>query len=868
MNKKKQKVVSAQELLQRGIAFMQSGKIAQAESAMKAALNLQPQSHHALHILAVLSYQQGKYNAGLNLVKKAIAVNNKIPEFHNSAGIINTELKKEENAKSDFEKAIELKPDYAEAYYNFANLLKDHGNKEDALAMYNQAIRYNLDYFQAHNNLGNLYREMGRLDNAVACFNKALEINPRFATSYSNLADTLLKKGKLKEALSNIDKALEMAPNFAEAHNKRGAILKAAGSLSQAKTSFLAALKINPDYSHAYNNLGTVNMESGHLVDAIENYKTAIRLTPEDAGAYNNLGSALLAQGKIEDAIIAFNNSIKIKPENASTYNNLGRAYKDLGNTEDAIKCFEKAIYNDSGSLLAYNLLGNLYQDKGKESKSIPLYEKALSIKPENAVLNNNFGNALRKLGLSQQAINKYKKAIELQPNFIEAYNNLGSAFTDIGETFDAIEMFKKAYALKTDYVPSIVNLLLTINYSSKIENEYIYEKTTELAALIDIKGAGEITNVSIDKQRKLKIGYVSGDFSNHPIGYFIEAVLTQHNKSTFDVTCYSNSIKFDDLTKQIKKAVNYWRNIHALTDDDVAEMIMEDKIDILVDLSGYTNKNRLPIFARRNAPVQVTWLGYFATTGLKNMDYILADKYVLPEGEERYFTETVRRLPDSYLCFVPPSCKISVEDPPSLKSGQITFGCFNNFSKLNPEVFKLWSEIMHDVPGSRLFLKYRQYSDDVIKQKVYQEFFRHGIKNDRIIMEGSSPREELLKQYNQVDIALDPFLFGGGTTTAESVWMGVPVVTLRGNRWVGRVSESILSTMGHQELIANSSEDYKKIAVSLSSDSEKILEYKNNLRKTLLSSPLCNGKRFARNLEGEYRKMWQEWCDNNEINS
>ena len=363
------------------------------------------------------------------------------------------------------------------------------------------------------------------------------------------------------------------------------------------------------------------------------------------------------------------------------------------------------------------------------------------------------------------------------------------------------------------------------------------------------------------DPHRRLRIGYVSADFKRHPVGYFLSAVLSAHDHAVTEIYCYSNQVTDDDMSVRLRACADQWRSISRMADTDVAALICRDAIDILVDLSGHTGGNRLTMFALRPAPVQVSWLGYFGTTGLSSIDYILADRFIVPEGEQKYFTEAVWRLPGCYLCYTPYDLDVRVGLPPALNDGNVTFGCFNNRAKITDDTVRVWATILRSLDGSRLFLKTKSLADPVVVKTLVAQFAAHGIAPDRLILEGHSPLVEAMNAYNRVDIALDPFPFGGCTTTADAVWMGVPVVTLRGNRWVGRMSESILSAVGLPELVAANEVEYVEIAVQLAADLPGLAKRRSALRSLVESSPFCNGVEFTRQLEAAFRGMWNAWC-------
>jgi predicted O-linked N-acetylglucosamine transferase (SPINDLY family) len=363
-----------------------------------------------------------------------------------------------------------------------------------------------------------------------------------------------------------------------------------------------------------------------------------------------------------------------------------------------------------------------------------------------------------------------------------------------------------------------------------------------------------------------LRLGYVGADLRRNPVGYFLEAVLANHDPSQVEVFLFANQAVNDDLTDRLVQHAQHWRKVIGFGDDALAKIIRDDQIDILIDLSGHTGKHRLLTFARKPAPIQATWMGYFATTGMAAIDYILADRFVIPPQEESQYVERVLRLPESYLCFTPPDVSfdkrpLEVGPLPAKSRGYVTFGCFNNLTKITLDVLKVWAQILKAVPDSRLFLKYKPLADAGTRDYFRNRLSDLGIDPHRIRLEASSPRGELLAAYNQVDIGLDPFPFNGGTTTAEALWMGVPVVTLRGDRFVSHVGETFLTTAGQADLVTNTADEYIARTVALASDLPALAVRRARLRAELLGSPLCDGATFTRGLEAALRDAWRRWC-------
>jgi predicted O-linked N-acetylglucosamine transferase (SPINDLY family) len=362
------------------------------------------------------------------------------------------------------------------------------------------------------------------------------------------------------------------------------------------------------------------------------------------------------------------------------------------------------------------------------------------------------------------------------------------------------------------------------------------------------------------DPVRRLRVGYVSADFVRHPVGYFIEAVLKAHDRAQVEIFCYSNAWRTDPLTQRLYAVADHWRTIAWKSDLDVANMIRSDEIDILVDLSGHTAGHRLQLFGHKPAPVQATWLGYFGTTGLAAIDYILVDEVISSRSDEDQFVETPVRLPHGYLCYAPREA-VPVRAAPAERLGFATFGCFNKLIKVTPAVITVWAEILRRIPTARLVLKDAALEDPDVRTRCLAKFVSEGVATHRLDLLGRSEHIAYLDAYNHIDIALDPFPFNGGTTTAEALWMGVPVVTLRGDHFVSRLGASLLTGLGARELIADSRQQYVEIATTLANDVPRLVALRAGLRDRLLTSSLCDGPGFTRGLEAAYRRLWQPWC-------
>jgi predicted O-linked N-acetylglucosamine transferase (SPINDLY family) len=569
-----------------------------------------------------------------------------------------------------------------------------------------------------------------------------------------------------------------------------------------------------------------------------------------------------LEAGRMEDAERSCRRALAVDPRDGDSLHLLGIICLRTGRLDLAARMIGEAIAADGANAEYHSSLGVVLKAAGRMDDAIASYRRAVERAPHYADAHANLGMALRDRGQVDEAVTCLETAIRLRPDFALAHANLGLALKKLDRIEEAVACHRKAVALKPDYAAVYSNLLLDLNYLPGTIGPEMLAQAQRFGRLFPApRTARSFANIP-DPDRRLRIGYVSPDLRQHPVGYFMERVLAGHDRAQADVTCYYTSDSADVMTERLKPAADRWREIQALSDTEALKVIESDGIDVLVDLSGHTGGHRLSLFARRAAPLQVSWLGYFATTGLAAMDHVLADRFVVPAGEESVFTESVWRLPDSYLCFAPPAFEVPIVPRTLGAETPVTFGCFNYWGKISSSTSELWAEILTKIPGSRLFLKTHALADPAVRQQAEQRFAAHGIEPGRLLLEGASPRAELLASYNRVDIALDPFPYGGGTTTSEALWMGVPVVTLRGDRWVGRVSESILAAVGLPDLIAADRDAYVECAVSLATDPARISALRDGLRNQVETSALCDGPRFVRDLEAAYRAMWKAWCD------
>ena len=677
--------------------------------------------------------------------------------------------------------------------------------------------------------LGMSNNRLELIDEAVRCFQRATAIQPEQPEIQYNLAKTYERQG-------DIDAALQ---------------------------GFREVLRLKPDFVVAYTKLGTLHESQGELEKALEYYLEATRLEPHRADAHYSLGRVLKEMRRYEEAATSYQAAIKLKPDFVQAIYNLGTVYHLLGDAKSAMEMYKKAILLQQDHLAAYIGLGNALKELGFIDHAIECYRHITMLKPDLPGAYHNLAVMLKSQGKLESAEDLIKKELELQPDSVEAQIVLAQIRVAQGRVRERIEPLENLLALRPDDIVVASALLFSMHYLPEYSSEDISVTTAKCVASFNRREQLISPPANLpDSRRRLRIGYVSGDFYNHPVGYFIDNVLAYHDKSHYETFCYYNHNKYDELTARLQKSADHWRRVAGRSDSEVAQQIREDGIDLLIDLSGHTGRNRLGVFALKPSPVQITWLGYFATTGLNAMDYIIADRYVIPPEEERHYTEKVVRLPNTYLCFSPPENEIEFGNLPALATGKVTFASFNNNAKLTEEVVACWSRILHAIPRARLYLKYPPFGDANIQKRYQNMFADRSVDSERIIFSGISPRNEFLATYREVDIALDTYPYTGGTTTLEALWMGIPVISLRGDRFLSRIGESILSNIGLTECVADSEDAYIAKAIALASDLTRLAELRGSLRSRLLSSPLCDGPGFSRDLEAAYRSMWEAWCE------
>jgi protein O-GlcNAc transferase len=846
-----------------GRIYRALGRILEAVASYRRAVVLVPDLGDAYSNLGIALKDLGELDEAVACCRRAVELNRGFIDLYNLGAALQS-LGELEEAVTCYRQALELKPDFPLACINLGVALMDQGKLEQAVACYHRALELKPDLAEAYHNLGNVLNHQRKFNEAAASYRRALELNPNYAEAYNNLGNALNDQGESEEAVACYRRVLELKPDYAEAYNNLGDALKDQGKLEEAVACHRRALELKPNFVEAYNNLGNALNDQGESEEAVACYRRVLELKPDHAEAYNNLGDALKDQGKLEEAVACHRRALELKPDYPEAYNNLGLALMDQGKLDEAVACYRRALELKPDYEVSHSNLGLALMDQGKLEEAVACYSRVLELKPNYAEAHNNLGIVLKEQGKLEEAIACYRRVLELKPDYAETYNNLGVALKDQGKLEEAVACYRRALELKPDNAGTHSNLLMTLQYCAGVT----LAELAEAHAKYDrkhaepLRGAIAQHEITCGRGDRLRLGFVSSDLGCHPVGYFLVRVLENLSREQFETICYSDRIIKDDSTYRLQAAATQWRDVIGTSDERLTGQIREDRIDILFDLSGHTARNRLLVFARRPAPIQITWIGYEGTTGLATMDYLLADRYMVPEESEPFYRERVLRMSDGYLCYDPPAAAPPVGPLPALKNGYLTFGSFNNPAKITPEVVVVWAEILRRAPTARLVLKYRGLGDPSVERRYRDLFAAHDVEAQRLEFLPPSVYAEYLATYQQVDVALDPFPFSGSATTCDALWMGVPVITCPGETFASRHSLSHLSNVGLTETIARNLDEYVDLAVALAGDLPRLAAIRARLREQMAASPLCDSQRFAKNFTALLREVWGKWVE------
>ena len=906
-------------ILEQAVAHHGAGRLAEAELLYRQVLQSAPHDPDASHNLGLIAITKGQRDAALSLFQAALAANPMQPQY--LVSLAGTLLAMGRSGEAHT--VLRQGSDRGVRHPDLETLMRQAASapgpvrpqQEEELALF-QLFKHGLhaEVQQEAQRLllqfpdsGYLWKILGAslqvqgkdAQGALDALKKAAMYLPHEADAQNNLAVALRQSGEFAEAAHYSRRALQAAPQFVEALRNLGSALYGLKDYAGAEANFRQALALRPDpgtrinlgmslrelgrheealeqlrevaqaapdQAIVHHHVGATLVELGRPDEAIPAYRRAIELDPHLVGALNNLGNLLHDRRQIDEALSCYRRALHEQPDYPDAHNNMGVALRELGRRDEAAASFEAALACRANFVEAHSNLGSLLQEMGRIDDAVAHCSKAVECNPQHAEAHSNLGHVLHAARRYGEALECFRRALELKPGFADAHSNLAALYRDMGRLDTAVQSCLAALQSNPDHLDAHSGLLFSCNYLANESGAALlaYARRYGAAAAKRARPNKAWTN-SPDPARRLRIGFVSADLHRHPVGFFLESVIAAlhaRHGASLELHAYANNPKCDELTERLQAHFANWRVVLGMSDEKLAQRIRDDGIDILIDLSGHTTGTRLTMFAWKPAPVQASWLGYFATTGLDAMDYLVADPSTLPPEEEAHFSERIWRLPETRLCFSAPDADIPVGTLPAMANGYLTFGCCNNLSKLGDAVLALWARILHALPDSRLLLKNKQFSESARQDDILRRFAAYGIGAERLILEGPALRNDYLRAHHNIDIALDPFPYTGGTTTVEALWMGVPVLTFAGERFIARQGVGLLTNAGLPDWIAADAEGYVAKAVAFAGDLPALARLREGLREQVLASPLFDATRFAGHFEAMLRSMWRTWCD------
>ena len=810
-------------MLQSALTFHQQGHFDEAEALYREILRSQPSHFHALQLLATIAAQKNNSVDALALFDRALKINPDHASSLNNRGNALKELTRYEEALLSYDKALALKPDYAEAHCNRANTLKELKRYEEAVASYDLAITFMPDYVDNYFNRGVALQELQRYEEAVASYDRALARKPDYAEAYYNQGAALRELKRYEEALLCYDKLLKLKPDTIKVHSLRGILLQEMKRYEEALASCDDVLALKPDSVDAHSNRGVALQGLKRYEEALLSYDKAIALKSDHEKAYSNRGNSLMAMKRYGEALASYDRAIALNPDCAEPYSNRGVALHELMRYDEA--------------LLSYN--------------------QAIALKADYADAVNNRGNTLFAVKRYEEALPSYEKTLELQPDYdflFGQYLHTKMHLCDWG-TFDE-HISQLAEKIEGHHKASAPFNVLGMADSPSLQKEaaltYVQSEFPE---------SHELPKISRRIRRdKIRIGYYSADFHNHPVSFLTAELFELHHRDSFELFAFSFGHTQDKMRKRVEAAFDRFFDVRNLSDMDVAKLSRSLEIDIAVDLGGFTTNCRTGIFAFRAAPIQVNYLGYPGTTGAEYFDYLIADATLIPESSRHYYAEKIVSLPYSYMVNPVNRCiddKAFTREECGLPKKGFVFSCFNNNYKITPATFACWMRILKEVAGSVLWLN---EANQGAVNNLRREALRWGIDAERVIFAKRADFPAYLARLRSADLFLDTLPYNAHATASDALWAGLPVLTCKGESFASRVGASLLNAIGLPELISSTQEEYEALAIKLATHPEKLAKIRRKLERNRLTTPLFDTQRFTEHIEDAYRVMYERY--------
>ncbi len=774
---------------------------------------------------------EGKLEEALQSYREAVALDPG-PQGLVSLGYVLKELGQADEARLALEQATRLDPAQFDATYMLGTLALENQDYQPAIRYFSRALELQASSDMVLRDLCSACFLAGDAARAREFAEAGVAAHPQLAEFHFFLGNILTGQGEHQRAVACFDKALLLHPGQPELHHNRGLALQSAGRLEEAARAMRSAIALRPDYPQALCGLASILTGQGHTTAALECCRQALALDGNFADAHNNLGNALLALGRNSEAVESYRRALEINDGSAHAHSNLGLALMAQDHLEPALESLARAVEID------------------------PSYARG----------HNNLGIALQRLDRLEEAVVAYRRAVKLDPGLVQAHSNLAAAQQAQGHHEQAVASWREALALEPGYLDAWSNLVYVMSFLPGVSpREYLQEAVSfGRAAAASARPFSQwpaAPLIPLKPGEPLRVGFVSGDFREHPVGFFLEGILRHLDPARLAPVAFATRGGEDRLTARLKPYFAAWHSIAGMTDEQAAQKIHADGVHVLVDLAGHSEHNRLPVFAWRSAPLQLAWLGYFASTGMPGVDYLIADHPGVPHECRADFSEVICYMPDTRLCFTAPEGgDMLLPGPlPALANGYLTFGCFQNMTKLNDGVLTLWGKVLDALPGARLRHQSRQMNDASLREQLLGRLERHGIERDRVELAGPTGRQAYFAAHRQVDIMLDTFPYTGGTTTCEALWMGVPTMTLAGKTLLARQGASLLTCAGLAGWVASDVDDYLARLLTHCADLQALATLRQQLRPQVLASPLFDGRLFARHFEALLHGLWRE---------
>ncbi len=804
-----------------------------------------------------------RYDDALATIDKALLVDPRCIDAHLNKAATFKDMKRYDDALAAYEQALALRPDLTTVWLDRGAILARLGRYEEAIAVYDKALSVNAGLAEAWLGGGNVLYELNHTNESLTAYDKALALNPGLAEAWLGRGNIFGRLKRQDDSLTAYERALALNPGLAEAWLGRGNVLHEVGRHDDSLAAYDRALELNPDLANAWLGRGNALYLVQHYKDALAAYDKALELNPDLAKAWLGRGNILSSVGVIGESLAAHEKALALQPELAEAWLGRGNALSELKHHDEALAAYDRALALNPDLVSAWLGRGNVFGDFGRHDDSLGAYNQALALKPDFVKAWLGRGMVFSRNALHDDAMAAFNRMLELKPDSAEARLGRARSLFETNHTSEALAEVDEALAIKPNLHPAIAYRIYVLDFASDVgvaeQQKARSQWWQAIGAKILEQTRSEHLN-SRDPDRRLRIGYVSADFRMHSAAFCFKPVLLNHDKTRFEITCYSSSLQEDKYTEDFRRIADRWRNVTQLSGDEFSAQIRADEIDILVDLSGYSAGNRLGVFARKPAPIQVTAWGHAAGTGLATMDYLLSDPVACPPEVRHLFAEKIVDLP----------CVITIEqlpgetqpsDPPVLSNGHITFGAFNRSTKITAEVVALWARILHAVPQSRLLLKHYGFNQPAVRMATLEKLTSHGVDPDRIAFLGSTSRAEHLAALRYVDIALDPFPQNGGISTFESLQMGVPTVAMLGKTIPSRIAGAILTAVGLDDWVAEDADGYLAIATKFAAMPAYLKALRHELPVRLSTCPATNNVLYTKAVEKAYRTMWQDYC-------